>query len=114
MKQITIEEALDLNLTERQVRMATSGRARKADYSRKELEQSMLEVFDLVGGVPRLAFWANKPENYGEFLKIVSKLLPKEAANGDDGKQVIYQTLVPASPLNKAAPPKTDDDVVDA
>ena len=77
------EEGLDhhvelLNrLSERRLRQATSPNVQHI-RSRKEIEQALLETFDLVGGIPRLALWANDPENYGEFLKLLLKLAPKE------------------------------------
>lgn len=72
-------------------------------FSRKDVEQGMLECFELIGGVPRLAIWANDPENYGEFLKLLSKLFPKEAL--ERTSQVInFLPSVPDSPLNKPAP----------
>lgn len=72
-------------------------------FSRKAVEQGMLECFELIGGVPRLALWANDPKNYGEFLKLLSKLLPKEAQR--EGGQVInFLSSIPDSPLNTPAP----------
>lgn len=36
--------------------------------------QALAETFEIVGGVPRLALWADK--NYGEFMKIIGKQIP--------------------------------------
>ena len=72
-------------------------------FSRKDVEQGMLECFDLIGGVPRLALWANDPKNYGEFLKLLSKLFPKEAL--EKSAQVInFLPSIPDSPLNRPQP----------
>lgn len=72
-------------------------------FSRKAVEQSFLECFELIGGVPRLAIWANDPENYGEFLKLLSKLLPKEVS--EKGGQVInFVSSIPDSELNNPRP----------
>lgn len=101
MKSITFDEALDISLSERQIRLATNQKSRH--YSRQETENALHEVFDLVGGVPRLAIWANNPENYGEFLKLYSKLLPKEAAKADGGV-INFVSSVPDSPLNNPKP----------
>lgn len=100
MKEITFEEALDIALTQRQMMVATGGKPRK--ISRKEVEQTFLETFDLVGGVPRLAVWANNPANYGEFLKLYAKMIPKEVAE-EAGQTFIYESNVPPSALNKPA-----------
>lgn len=46
--------------------------------SNKERKQRFLsainEAFELVGGVPRLAIWADR--NYGQFIKLVGRTLP--------------------------------------
>lgn len=106
MKQISFEDALDMNLSERQVRLATGGARHGA--SRRDIENAILETFELIGGVPRLAMWANDPENYGEFLKLASKLFPKE--EGETKGKVIYQSAIPASPLNKGQPQTLEHD----
>ena len=72
-------------------------------FTRKGLEQGMLECFELVGGIPRLAIWANDPENYGEFLKLLSKLFPKEMQR-EAGQVINFVSSVPDSPLNTPQP----------
>ena len=69
-------------------------------YSRKMIEQSMLECFAIVGGVPRLVDWASRDENYGKFLDLLLKLAPKEALREMEGVVIEYRSLVPSSPLN--------------
>ena len=69
-------------------------------YSRKMVEQSMLETFQMVGGVNRLAAWANEDANYGKFLDLLIKLAPKEALREMEGVVIEYRSLVPSSPLN--------------
>jgi len=98
MKTITFEEALEMSLTERQIQIA-AGIHRPRKITRAEIERNFLEVFELVGGVPRLAMWANNEQNYGEFIKIVAKMLPKEALI-NDGMPMVYQSMVPPSQLN--------------
>lgn len=105
MKEISWDDALGITLTERQVRIAT-GQSRPKGMTRRELEHNLLEVFDLVGGVPRLAFWANNPENYGEFVKILARLVPKEMEKLGEGSKVVYVSNIPTSPLNN---PKLPD-----
>lgn len=99
MNPITFEEALDIALTQRQMTLATGGKVKRP--SRKEVEQCFLETFELVGGIPRLAMWANNPANYGEFLKLYAKMIPKEVAE-EAGQTFIYESNVPPSALNKA------------
>lgn len=100
MREINFDEALDIALTQRQIKVAQGGRRIKP--SRKEVEEGFLEAFELVGGITRLAIWANKESNYGEFLKLYSKLVPKEVAE-EAGQTFIYQSNVPPSGLNKPA-----------
>lgn len=100
MKEINFEEALDIALTQRQIDRA-SGRKMKRP-TRKEVEEAFIETFELVGGVPRLAIWASKESNYGEFLKLYARLIPKEVAE-EAGQTFIYESNVPPSALNKPA-----------
>ena len=46
-------------------------------YSRKQIEQAFLETFELVGGVSRLASWADDEENYKDFL-ILTDIVQKQ------------------------------------
>lgn len=97
-------EALMQNLTERQVQTIQSGGKVARIYSRKNIEQAFLETFELVGGIPRLAIWANDPENYGTFLQLMMKLAPKESKNELMGQIIEYRSNIPHSPLNDVAP----------
>jgi hypothetical protein len=71
-------------------------------FSRKQIEQAFLETFEMVGGIPRLAIWANDPENYGTFLNLLMKMAPKEAVVAAQGAVLEYRSNIPASPLNRA------------
>jgi hypothetical protein len=42
---------------------------------RKNLEQAFLTSFELIGGVPRLAMWAD--QNPTEFYRLITKLFPQ-------------------------------------
>jgi hypothetical protein len=109
MKEINFEEALDIALTQRQLSLATGGK--RVRPSRREVEEGFLEAFELVGGISRLAMWANNPANYGDFLKLYAKMIPKEVAE-DAGQTFIYQSNVPPSALNKPAElTRIDDDL---
>lgn len=44
--------------------------------SRKHLEQAFLTSFELIGGVPRLAVWAD--QNPDKFYALLSKLFPQQ------------------------------------
>lgn len=99
--------ALQRQLSERQRKK--NGGVEKV-FSRRQIEQAFLETFEMVGGVPRLAIWANDPENYGTFLQLMMKLAPKEATAAQLGQVLEYRSLVPASPLNRPAPEKAQDE----
>lgn len=89
------EAALRRNLTQRQ-ELSKSQVSRI--MSRKQIAASIMECFELVGGVPRLAIWANDPENYGEFLKLWIKALPKEEKE-EAARSFVYQSALPSSQI---------------
>jgi hypothetical protein len=93
--------ALQQQLTERQRRKDQRSGVERI-FSRKQIEQAFIETFELVGGVPRLAVWANDPENYGEFLKLLMRLAPKDMGGAIQGAVLEYRSHVPQSPLNRA------------
>jgi len=72
-------------------------------YSRRQVEQAFIETFELVGGVPRLAIWANEPANYAQFLKLLMTFAPKEQLEAVKGAVIEYRSNVPPSPLNRPA-----------
>jgi len=52
---------------------------RNPHFTRKEVVQAFHSAFELIGGVPRLAVWANNNET--EFFKLYSRLLPSQASS---------------------------------
>ncbi len=91
-------------LSERQLNRIQGGGSIERIFSRKEIEQAFLETFDLVGGVPRLAIWANHPDNYHHFLQLMAKLFPK-GIEEKGGKVLNYHSNVPYSPLSETPLP---------
>lgn len=109
---IDFDLALQKQLTARQRKQNNVERI----YSPRQIQQAFLESFELIGGVPRLAIWANDPANYGDFLKMMITLAPKGAAAllGENAGQVLeYRSNVPASPLNRPAAPAKEEDITD-
>ena len=102
--------ALQRQLSERQRKK--NGGVEKV-FSRRQIEQAFLESFEMIGGIPRLAIWANSEENYGTFLSLLMKIAPKEAMQGRVGQVLEYRSNVPASPLNRPAPEKGPDEPED-
>ena len=76
-------------------------------FSRRQIEQAFLETFELTGGIPRLAIWANDPANYGTFLQLLMKMAPKEAQQAA-GTVLEYRSNVPSSPLSTPRMASTD------
>jgi hypothetical protein len=84
-------------------------------YSRKAIEQAFLETFEMIGGVPRLATWAHSSdENYGEFLKLLTKFAPKESLQQSMGNVIEYRSNIPQSPLNGAVPDVAEGEFIPA
>jgi hypothetical protein len=96
-----INVALQNQLTERQRRKDLRTGVERV-FSRRQIEQAFIETFELVGGIPRLAVWANHPDNYGDFLKLLMRMAPKELTAGAMGQVIEYRSMVPQSPLNRA------------
>ena len=103
---IDFNVALQNQLSDRERRRIQKGGVERI-YSRKQIEQAFLETFEMVGGVPRLAIWANNPENYGKFLELMMKLAPKDTGAAVAGAILEYRSNCPQSPLNK---PRIDED----
>ena len=101
-----IEQAFEQRLAQRNKKTKGAG-AITTIYSRKMIEQSILETFELVGGVSRLAVWANDPDNYGKFLELLIRLAPKGVPELPTKGSVTYVSRVPSSPLNRTEPTET-------
>lgn len=78
---------------------------RNPHFTRKDVVHAFQTAFELVGGVPRLALWAN--DNYTEFTKLYARLLPSQSANalGESNKLVI-EMRIPHSPLDDQEVPE--------
>jgi hypothetical protein len=104
--------ALQQQLTERQRRKDERGNVERI-WSPKQIQNAFLETFELIGGVQRLAIWANEEENYEAFMKMLITLAPKGAAallGEKTGNVIEYRSNVPSSPLNRAR--NEDEEVV--
>jgi hypothetical protein len=99
-----INLALQNQLTDRQRRKDEKSNVERM-WTPKQIQNAFLETFEMVGGVPRLAVWANQEENYEVFLKLLITLAPKGAAalmGEKHGNVIEYRSNVPSSPLNRA------------
>lgn len=98
-----INLALQNQLTDRQRRKDEKSNVERM-WTPKQIQNAFLETFEMVGGVPRLAIWANQEENYETFLKLLITLAPKGAAalmGEKQGNVIEYRSNVPQSPLNR-------------
>lgn len=68
---------------------------RKRDgFSRQDVVNSFARAFEMIGGVQRLALWAN--QNPDKFYPLYSRLLPSAAiAIGTQGQVVIQHAIAP-------------------
>lgn len=76
-------------------------RVPKKGSQRERFLQALSEAFEIVGGVPRLALWADK--NYGEFAKLLGKQVPSLVQNAMLVKatgNVTIVSAIPQSPLD--------------
>jgi len=75
--------------------------------SRKRLEQAFLSAFELIGGVPRLALWADK--NPGQFYSLSAKLFPQkvDARVTDTSLSAALRQLGPAHNVHRAEEPNS-------
>ena len=62
--------------------------------NRADIEAAFVNAFEMVGGVPRLALYADA--NYGEFIKIFGRLLPKESLQVHDGEIRLVHAIAPS------------------
>src|SRR6187399_3544747 len=65
---------------------------------RDRFMQALAEAFEIVGGVPRLALWADK--NQGEFYKLLGKQVPGLVQNAFAIKASGNVTIVSAIPAS--------------
>ena len=82
---------------------------RKRDgFTRQEVVDAFARAFEMIGGVQRMALWAN--QNPDKFYPLYSKLLPSTAINiGNAGLVTIIHALAP-TPLDEH-PDVTDNTV---
>lgn len=65
-------------------------------FTRQDVAMAFQRAFQTVGGVQRLALYAN--ENFGEFMKLYARLLPSTAVVlGDAAVQRIVHAIGPTA-----------------
>jgi hypothetical protein len=91
-----MREGLELALKSKKSLVTYSPSKKKAD--RDKIVQAMEETFELIGGVPRLALWAN--ENPGKFYALWSRNASKEQNKTVTNNIRLIRPSIPPSPLD--------------
>ena len=74
---------------------AGKGRPKGAKNKFTNLKDAFLDAFKEIGGTDELVIWGMKPQNRGEFYKMITKLFPKAVElSGADGKELKPLLLV--------------------
>jgi hypothetical protein len=68
-------------------------------FSRNDVVNAFQDAFRMIGGVQRMALWANA--NPDKFYPLYTKLLPSTAIQIGDNAQVVIQHAIPPSPLDE-------------
>lgn len=67
---------------------------------RNRMAKSIIEAFDQIGGVPRLAHWAHEHPGFF-FTRLLVKVLPNESeVNVNASLNITYRAAIPPSPLD--------------
>jgi hypothetical protein len=78
--------------------------APRRKFERDKFLNAMNEAFELIGGVPRLALWADRNET--EFYRLYAKTIPQASLLDIQGK--MQMQILPA-----LAPSALDQDIID-
>lgn len=72
----------------------------RREFERKRVAEAFDTAFELVGGNARLAVWAH--ENYGEFIKLYSRMLPTGTqVDINASGEIAFKHVLPPSKLDK-------------
>lgn len=73
---------------------------RAAGFNRAQVVQAFDNAFHLIGGVPRLAIWAD--DNPKEFFKLYAKLLPSQSSSSlGESTDIVIKHVLPKSKLDE-------------
>ena len=68
-------------------------------FSRTDVVNAFQDAFRMIGGVQRMALWANA--NPDKFYPLYTKLLPSTAIQIGDNAQVVIQHAIPPGALDE-------------
>lgn len=73
---------------------------RSQSFTRKDVVKAFSDAFHLIGGVPRLAVWANAHPT--EFFKLYARLLPSQASSAlGETNELVVRHVLPRSALDE-------------
>lgn len=72
---------------------------KREGFTRQQVVNSFARAFEMIGGVQRLALWAN--QNPDKFYPLYSRLLPSAAINIGSAGQVVIQHAIPLTELDQ-------------
>jgi hypothetical protein len=94
------EKAYDIIAAEASKARPVPPLTKKRDgFSRQQVVDSFARAFEMIGGVQRLALWAN--QNPDKFYPLYSRLLPSAAINIGSAGQVVIQHAIPLTELDE-------------
>lgn len=67
-------------------------------FNRQSILDAFGEAFELVGGVPRLALWADA--NPGKFYPVMARLGASNTVNVQNNTALVIRPALPPSPLD--------------
>lgn len=71
----------------------------KKEFAKQKVMDAFHDAFDIIGGVPRLAYWAH--QNPTEFFKLYGKMLPAGASiDLNTSGEIIFRHVLPPSKLD--------------
>lgn len=74
-------------------------RRKKDGFNRMDVVNAFQNAFEMIGGVPRMALWAN--QNPDKFYPLYARLMPSTSINiTSEGSKLIIEHTVPSSPLD--------------
>jgi len=92
-------EAMNQTLTQLAEGNSKVTRITKREFAKQKVMDAFHDAFDLIGGVPRLAYWAH--QNPTEFYKLYGKMLPAGASiDLNASGEIIFRHVLPPSKLD--------------
>ena len=73
---------------------------RNREFNRKQVVTAFSNAFELIGGVPRLALWADA--NPSDFFKLYARLLPSQASSAlGESNELVIKHVLPRTGLDE-------------